>query len=322
MNRRPSGSGWDQREVFLITWSQANIALLDIEGDDDPRRTFGLLVASLFETLVAGFTTPLLAEEGGAVPKLVERWISCIEAHKTDGEHFHCVIKLRRRVRAKSVWKSLFDSGIKTNFSKNPPSGGYFGAYRYVRKFDENCQLSDGHPVVPLQKRSSSEAHAAAASPAGAFAAAISVDENIAGPSDENTKGDAIPPKKQRRLTAGEMREIIVGNDLDNDLKLCAFAKRMETEGMPEVIRWIDSHPREQFRVETIKTAFKLHTAEEQLAKESSIKVPIYMQKNCIIHLIGLWPLYDLLNITFIFDNLLTIQYYYHCIGFINKTKA
>jgi hypothetical protein len=97
------------------------------------------------------------------------------------------------------------------------------------------------------------------------------IDDNADKENDGATSKEKVPPK--RRLTPGEVRKIIVSNDLDTDLKLCAFAKKMEDEGMPEIIRWVDSHPRQQNRVDVINTAFKLHTAEKQLAEQTSIKV-------------------------------------------------
>lgn len=254
-----SASGWPQKEVFLITWSQADIALL--EGYDDPRRVFGLLVAGLFEEQTKRFQKPIPTEDG----KNVDKWACSIEAHESEGEHFHLAVKLKRRVRAYSVWKSLHDRGIKTHFSTK--EGGYFGAYRYLTKHDNNFQVSDGHPVVPVKRPSSSGATAA---PAQSTDAADSGDDNLAGPSEDNP-----PPKKQakRRLSSEEIRKIIVDNDLTCDLKLCAFATRMKAEGMPEVDRWVGDHVRPQSRVDTINTAFKLHTAIGQLAEQESLKV-------------------------------------------------
>jgi hypothetical protein len=244
-----SASGWPQKEVFLLTWSQADIALL--KGYEDPRRVFGLLVAGLFEEQTNGFKKPIPTEDG----KNVDKWACSIEAHETDGEHFHLAVKLKRRVRAYSVWKSLHDRGIKTHFSTK--EGGYYGAYRYLTKHDTNFKVSDGHPVVPPKRPSSYAATAAQSTDADA------------GPSEDKPPA----PTKKRRLSSEEIRKLIIENDLSTDLKLCAFASRMKAEGMPEVDRWVGDHVRPQTRVDTINTAFKLHTAVGQLAEQESLKV-------------------------------------------------
>ena len=177
---------WTAHKLHLITWSRADLDKLptvpdqnDPHAKEDPRRTFANLVIQAFEEKKGGIT--------GLLPNqtLVEQWACCMEPHQstdaesdpkpqkapqqsTDAEsdtdapvtthknlhHFDMVIKTRKQVRVKDVWKKFRDTyKISLNFSDKHQFQKYWSAYTYITKKDEHFIRDESHACLPGFKK-------------------------------------------------------------------------------------------------------------------------------------------------------------------------
>ena len=112
------------RSVFLITYSQANMALVPTRGD------FVRFVTNAVES---------------ATPAQLLQWVCSQEAHADGGLHYHMAVKLDRQQR----WLAIRDrlqirEGIRVNFQDQHTC--YYDAWKYVTKEDAEPISSPGHP--------------------------------------------------------------------------------------------------------------------------------------------------------------------------------
>ena len=124
-NPDPSAPMPQQRRVFLITYSQANLEVFPNCG-------------SFAEAIVAVFGLDKVKE-----------WACCCENHQDGGEHYHMSINLKSSRRwgpVKRTFLSMFmHFSIKTF--------GYVSAYRYVcknKKLDDVAHSSGHTNMVTL----------------------------------------------------------------------------------------------------------------------------------------------------------------------------
>lgn len=115
-----------QRMVFLITYSQANLTLFPTS------ESFGQEVAKAF---------------GGE--KLVKEWACCIEDHANGGKHFHMSIKFFRSQRFKPV-KKYFMKKFNVSLHFKMRSIGYVAAYKYVCKQKPVDQVAHSVGHTPM----------------------------------------------------------------------------------------------------------------------------------------------------------------------------
>ena len=275
---------WPQKRVHFLTWSRANLDLLPIVPDpqdpmarEDPRRTFANLVAGYWEEQKSKLTKQMIPDQ-----LLVEQWVCCMEKHrgKEEGEHsdaqfqhhFHFVVKLRRPMRAGAVWKKLHNTNnISVNFSERAKCT-YWQGFKYCTKEDAGFQVSAGHPVLPGV--ASSFADSDPSTEDGQNGAQCDAQDDAPNDVQKNAeKKEGIGPAKQRRLDAVDIIRIIVDNGIHTDTELCAFAKRSEMDGRPDVLRWVANHPQASKRMETIETAWALETAQDRLNEQQQLQV-------------------------------------------------
>ena len=113
------------RRVYLITYSQADLSKF-------PRRvSFGNVIALAFNSSRKVSPT---------------HWACCMENHE-DGESFHYHVSLalsgpKRWLQVKRSLQEKFD--VAVHFAENEV--GYYSAYRYVWKHDNEVFHSENHP--------------------------------------------------------------------------------------------------------------------------------------------------------------------------------
>ena len=243
--------GFPQRTIHLLTWLQAPVSSNSII---DPRTAFAHKVVELFEKQKSQLVKQLEPEDGNADPQLVDRWVCSLEDHKTSGQHFHLLLRTKRKVRAYHVWKDLQDQGIKVHFSNKP--GTYWNAFGYVTKSDKHFQQSEFHPSNGAQPIITQEDQ----------------------PTSESTSTTNHPlastnPPKKRKLTPEEMRIVIQQNNIRDDDELCAFASKMEAEGSTDVLHWVLNNRGKIQRIEMINTVWDLQEAPERIKSRNQLKV-------------------------------------------------
>lgn len=237
--------GFPQRAIHLVTWSQA---IVDAE-EADPRTAFALKVVGMFENL-KGKMTKLPDGES-----LVDRWACSLEDHQNGGEHFHLLLRTRRRVRAYDIWRELFDMGIKVNFSDN--TGTYWQAYGYITKSDKQAKVSEGHPSNGQLPTSAADSQA----------------EDVQVEQQQTTNSKKRKSSADKNL---EIRQIIIQNNLRDDDDLCAFASKMEKEGCCTITEWILQNRKKSQRLDMINTVWDLKEAPERVKSRTQLKVCKY----------------------------------------------
>ncbi len=112
------------RRCYLITYSQADLQKFPTKQ-------------SFADAVVEAFTS----ERSQSSP---QHWACCIEKHQQQGFHYHLAIKLSAPKRWLGCKKALERKhGIQVHFSDHE---GYYSAYKYICKFDQDVFHSANHP--------------------------------------------------------------------------------------------------------------------------------------------------------------------------------
>lgn len=259
VRKRPSdasqGDPIMQREVHLITWSQADVSLLpELSATLNSRETFGELVEKLFEG------------KSAKKERLVSYWACAKEPHESGGEHFHLAMKFSKKVRWLKVANALRNMGIFVNFQNFHT--GYNDAYNYATKHDKQYKTSTTHPkmlTVPPKTLSRRKTLPASQPEGGSGSSGLSPSPS---PSPNDPVDVPIEPKKAKRtirLNGAQIHQIIVDNNIEDDLQLCALADEWLENNHPELASWVVNHPNEKIRMDTIKTSRKVKAARAQV---------------------------------------------------------
>ena len=116
--------GTKSRKSYLITYSQADLQKFPT------RESFGKTVAAAFSS-----------SKSKVVP---QHWACCMEKHSDGGYHFHVSLKLSGTKKWLETKRTLeTQHRISVHFSHHD---GYYSAYWYISKYDENIFHSTGHP--------------------------------------------------------------------------------------------------------------------------------------------------------------------------------
>jgi hypothetical protein len=75
------------------------------------------------------------------------------------------------------------------------------------------------------------------------------------------------------RLNNIQVAQIIVDNDIKSDLELCFVSCTFLNNDQPELANWIVNHPTEKYRLDVIKTAWKMQNAEEVLERKNMPRI-------------------------------------------------
>ena len=187
------------RQVYLITYSQANIELVPT------RQRFADLVLEAFNF---GRVQPL-------------HWAVCQEPHIHGGFHYHMALCLSSNMRWGPAKRALANQGINVHFQDNPTVDNYVGAYIYVCKSDRDVVLSPGHPNL---------------SPAVQFRTAAASRARRRGRANNDNEG---PPAKAAKLTHLHVMQIIRANNIKNETALLALAQSNYDVGLVELMEYV-----------------------------------------------------------------------------------
>ena len=251
-----------QKKVHLVTWSQANDSLLPDRAN--PRSSFGNLVTELF------------ANTGNQV----QHWACSREAHRLEGHHYHLSMQFLKRVRWLSVSRQLNKRGINANFQSF--HSGYKDAFEYVTKEDKDFVKSPQHPrLIPRYcskaMRPPKRSLEYPDDPAELLIDGFQQDSQDAqefsqqptsSRTSENQSSHPVQAKV-RKLSNVEVGKIIIEQNIHTDLELCALAKTTSNNQQPELAHWLMNHSNEKARNDVIKTAWKMHSAEEAIVQNN-----------------------------------------------------
>jgi hypothetical protein len=286
----PNAEKNSQRFVHLITWSQADDHRLpgNDEGED-PRQAFGDLVESLFESL----------NRKESQQRVVHQWVCSKESHADGGYHYHIAVKLNRRCRWVTIADMLRNNyDIYVNFKFHSMSH-YTAAFKYVTKADKTYCTSVGHAkMIPMPPKrmpgiaspatgNQTETHLSRPTgakrsrtgddqPVPATGEEATIDDQAASQADEaNTQEStsSISRRKVGRLNAVQVTQIIVENEIEDDMHLCALAKRLMINDQAELANWVAGHPAEKYRNDVIATSWKMERAQAVIERMDKTRI-------------------------------------------------
>lgn len=242
------------RTVYLITYSKADLTRF-------PTR------ASFADIVVKEFNKYGLYNR-------VEYWSCAKEKHKEEGHHYHLAIKLNGVYRWLAVKENIRSNyNIVLNFLNI--STGYYNAYAYTTKKDRKYILSDNHPPeveAPVTTK--------------AIAARSTLGEINQNPIEPP------PCKRPRSLQPSDLFDIVINNNIKDDDGLCAYANRLKKEeNNPLLSNYILTRD-EKKRDTVIRTAWKLHTSAEVIARKNKTRIEILHEaktEDCIPTCDGKW---------------------------------
>ena len=222
------------RQVYLVTYSQANLQKFAT------RRAFAECVVDAFGQTRSG----------------VMYWVCCRETHKNNGKHCHMAVKLERLRRWKLVKNYLKDKhGIVVHFSNTHDN--YYSAWKYVTKNDEEVLESPDHPTLwnskPPRTQKASEARASE----GRLKSLQHTNEQC---EHEGVSGHSH--KKKKRMSAFELSQIIVENEITTRTELLAFADQQKEEGKTDIAEFVVNRGA-RVVAEVIETAWEMKTAKQ-----------------------------------------------------------
>ena len=273
-----------QKHVHLITWSQADDLLLS--DPDNPRESFGHLVTGLFNSKKQN----------------VQYWACSQEQHRMGGHHYHISIKFQNKMRWKQISNTLADMGIHVNFQSFHTS--YKDAFQYVTKEDASYVKSDNHPTMimippksmqpkpmkrPLQfpshDRSSSFLQStptpltnhipSCSQETDSFLQSTPNPPTTTTPnSDSNpcsaASGSTSKQVRKDKLNNIQVAQILTDNNVKTDLELCHLSKKLLDNNQPQLSNWVMDHPNEKYRLDVVKTAWKMHGSEKEIEKRNT----------------------------------------------------
>lgn len=251
------------RSVYLITYSQADIALVPT------RDAFVCAVLEAFQTV------------GNSAATLVHWVCSKEDHHVNDGVHYHMAIKLSQPRRWLSVREYLFRvRNVNVNFSDRHDN--YFTAWRYTTKEDREYIQSDHHPDLTNSEQPVTTA------------ATESVRHYNSTSDEADGSSDGGPSRKRtkkNRLSVYDVSQIAVQKGIKTRLELMAFAKRQKELGKTDLAQFIANRgPR--CVEEALQVGWEMEEAEENLRRSKLTRTEIIQeafQGECIEGCHGQW---------------------------------
>lgn len=219
------------RQVYLLTYSQA-----DEQKFSTP--------ASFAKTVVNGF-----ANTTGEI----QHWVCSMENHRNGGFHFHMAIKLDRQVQWIHVKNALEEHNIIVHFSS--AHYNYYTAWRYVVKEDRDFLQSEDHPNLNNTK----------APRTNAASAIVVVRERLQNTAEQQPV--QRPNAKKKRLSAFEVSQIIIENNIKTRTELLALAQEQKEEGKFDLAEFIVNRGA-RVVAQVLDTAWELETANETLSRQ------------------------------------------------------
>ena len=78
---------------------------------------------------------------------------------------------------------------------------------------------------------------------------------------------------KVGRLNAGQVSQIIIDNQIEDDMHICALAKQLMIGDQAELANWVAGHPAEKYRNDAISTSWKMERAQEIIDRMDKTRI-------------------------------------------------
>ena len=248
------------RRSYLVTYSRANLEKFP------SRESFADAVFEAFDS-----------KRSSSKPQY---WACCTEKHANDGYHYHMALKLTGPKKWLECKRALQRKhGIVVNFSDHD---GYYSAYKYICKYDDNVYHSPNHPnldeIGSPQTKNCQKAYREKRSKR-------QVPTNVVhGQQDSSSR-------KIRKLSNIEVSEFIVKNDIKNETALLAIANEQSVEGKKDLANYVLCRSSKGLN-EVIQQTWKMKEASATLEREKRCRLDIIREAaagECVQGCEGMW---------------------------------
>ena len=222
------------KQAYLITYSHADLELFD-------RETFASAIVESFQS---------------SNNSTVSQWVCCKEQHKNGSYHFHIAILLDKAKRWSKVKDHIQENyGIVVNFSDH---AGYFSAYNYVMKEDDEVLKSLNHPEVVREPKTANATRSKAAR----------------GRAQKGTK----KANKLKRLSNTEVASIVVSKKIHARVDLLALAKSTLKSGDHRLYEFVLNRSEKKVK-ELLDTVWEVETASDKIQRSKMSRLEILQQE-------------------------------------------
>ena len=251
-------SSRDVRQVYLITYNQANLEIVPT------REAFARIILHAFDNAVP---------ESNAT---VIHWVCSQESDADGGLHYHMAVKLSGQRRWLCV-RNYIDQeyGVKVNFSDRQDNR--YSAWRYTTKEDSSSLQSTNHPDLrndgaPITTNAS-----------------CALRERRFREGDEDTSNKK--GKRMRSLSIFDVLQIAVERQIKTRLELKALASQQKREGKTDLAQFIANRGSKAVE-EALSIVWEMENAESQLARSKLSQVEIVyreLESPCVDVCQGKW---------------------------------
>ena len=245
------------RRSYLVTYSKANLEKF-------------LTRESFAEAIVE----PFVSKQSSSKP---QHWVCCVEKHADDSYHYHLAVKLtgpKRWLESKRTLQRKH--GIVVNFSDHD---GYYSAYKYICKYDDNVYHSPNHPNLnEIGSPKTKNCHKA-------------YRERCSKRQVPTNEQDPNSGKKIRKLSNIEVSEFIVKNNIKNETALLAIADAQSVEGKKDLANYVICRSSKSLN-ELIQQTWKMKEASATLERKKRCRMDIIREAadgQCVQGCEGMW---------------------------------
>ena len=252
------------RRCYLITYSQADLQKFPTKQ-------------SFADAVVEAFTS----ERSQSSP---QHWACCIEKHQQQGFHYHLAIKLSAPKRWLGCKKALERKhGIQVHFSDHE---GYYSAYKYICKFDQDVFHSANHPNLqeigsPRTSVCQQAYRRKRSRPLG------NCSTSQANKQSENDRSVA----KIKKLSNIEVSEFITKHEIKDQTSLLATANEQYEQGKRDLAQFVLSRSSKSLD-ELVQQTWKMKEASRIIQRKNKSRMEIIREasvENCAQECEGQW---------------------------------
>ena len=252
------------RRSYLVTYSQADL------NKFPTRESFAAAICEVF-TLERSKFRP-------------QHWAFCLENHADQGFHYHMTLKLTGPKKSLECKRALQRKhGVVVNFSDHD---GYYTAYRYISKSDENVYHSPNHPNLeeigsPKTKNCLQRTYHQRRRNRQALTA----------PQNDEEPNSNPPAKKMKKLSNIDVSEFIHKHNIRNQTTFLAVANAQQEEGKKDLANYALSRSKKSLD-ELIQQTWRMKEAAAVLKRQKASRIDIIREAaagTCVENCEGLW---------------------------------
>lgn len=255
------------RRSYLITYSQADL------NKFPTRESFAAAICEVFTSERSKFRP--------------QHWACCLENHADQGFHYHMALKLTGPKKWLECKRALQRKhGVVVNFSDHD---GYYTAYRYISKSDENVYHSPNHPNLDeigspktkncLQRTYHQRRRNRQAATLGTT------------PQNDEEPNSNPPTKKMKKLSNIDVSEFIHKHNIRNQTTFLAVANAQQEEGKKDLANYALSRSKKSLD-ELIQQTWRMKEAAAVLKRQKASRMDIIREAaagTCVENCEGLW---------------------------------